>query len=445
MNHARMPHISVKRLAGTFSAEVYGQAVALVVPIFQLPILLLGWGETVYGEWLVLSAITLYLTTIDFGYTSSAKNAMTIRVAAGDRNSALRLYQSVLALLACIAIATLALTAGLLPFLPLDRLLQIHSSANSQIVIFLLVVGMLLHHFLMLQAAAVRCIGRPALEIAWVATSRLVEVAAICAVALAGGGLIMAAAASIATRIVALVALALNLHRLAPWLKVGVKEATVAEIRTLLHPSIGFMLLPLSHTLFTQGPILILASYGSTELVVLYSASRALARLGMAGMNAVNSSFIAEYSYSLGKPSLKAFKSIGRYHAIAMSVAVLGYAAVMWLLAAPLFSVVTAGKVEPDPTLITVLAIGVAVEMVWSAGVAAFTVLGMHMGAAYALAALSAASVLLAIPATVRWGVTGPALTTLVAHAILVVFVGIRLFRLRSVASRWIAVEQDRS
>ncbi|MET0530673.1 MAG: hypothetical protein ABW003_20455, partial [Microvirga sp.] len=202
---------------------------------------------------------------------------------------------------------------------------------------------------------------------------------------------------------------------------------------------------PLSHTLFTQGPILILASYGSTELVVLYAASRALARLGMAGMNAVNSSFIAEYSYSLGKPSLKAFKSIGRYHAIAMSVAVIGYAAVMWLLAVPLFSVVTAGKVESDPTLITVLAIGVAVEMVWSAGVAAFTVLGMHMGAAYALAALSAASVLLAIPATVRWGVTGPAWTTLVAHAILVVFVGFRLFRLRSVAPRWIVVEQDRS
>ena len=105
----------------------------------------------------------------------------------------------------------------------------------------------------------------------------------------------------------------------------------------------------------------------------------------------------------------------------------------------------TAGKVEPDPTLITVLVIGVAVEMVWSAGVAAFTVLGMHMSAAYALAALSVASVLLTIPATVRWGVTGPAWTTLAAHAILVVFVGFRLFRLRSVATRWIAVENDRS
>ena len=105
--HARVPHLSVKRIAGTFSAEIYGQLVALAVPLVQLPILLLGWGEKMYGEWLIFSAITLYLTTADFGYTYSAKNSMTIRAAAGDQEGALRVYQSVLVLLACIAAATL--------------------------------------------------------------------------------------------------------------------------------------------------------------------------------------------------------------------------------------------------------------------------------------------------------------------------------------------------
>ena len=47
MIHARVPHFSVKRIAGTFSAEVYGQTVALAVPIVQLPILLMGWGEQI--------------------------------------------------------------------------------------------------------------------------------------------------------------------------------------------------------------------------------------------------------------------------------------------------------------------------------------------------------------------------------------------------------------
>jgi glycosyltransferase involved in cell wall biosynthesis/O-antigen/teichoic acid export membrane protein len=440
--HARVPHISVKRIAGTFAAEIYGQAVALVVPLVQLPILLLGWGEKIYGEWLVFSAITLYLTTADLGYTYSAKNSMTIRAAAGDREGALRVYQSVLVLLACIAAATLALAAGLLAILPVNELLQIHETRPGDVrpIILLLVSGMLLHHFLMLQAAAVRCVGRPALEIAWFATSRLLDVVAVCAVAVAGGGLMTAAIASVATWVLSSLALALWLRRFAPWLRFGLKHASLAEIRALFHPSIGYMLLPLSHTLLTQGPVLVLANYGSSSLVVLYSASRTLARLGMAGMNAVNSSFIAEYSYSLGRPSAQAFKSIGRYHASAMAAAVMGYVAVMWVLAVPMLSIVTAGRVEPEPALLIVLAAGVALEMIWSPGVAALTVLGRHMGAAYAFAALSVASVLLSIPATARWGVTGPAWTALIVHAALVLFVAVRLSRLRSVAPRWTAL-----
>ena len=205
------------------------------------------------------------------------------------------------------------------------------------------------------------------------------------------------------------------------------------------------MLLPLSHTLLTQGPVLVLASYGSTSLVVLYSASRTLTRLGMAGMNAINSSFIAEYSYSLGRPSAKAFKSIGRYHASAMAAAVIGYGAIMWVLAVPMLSIVTAGKVEPEPALLIVLAMGVAVEMIWSAGMAALTVLGRHTETAYAFAVLSVASVLLSIPVTARWGVTGPAWTALIVHAALVLFVAVRLSRLRSVEPRWTALGRGRT
>ena len=447
MIHSRAPQISVKRMAGTFSAEIYGQAVALAVPLIQVPILLIGWGETIYGEWLVFSAITLYLTTVDFGYTYSAKHSMTVRAAGGDRKGALRVYQSVLVLLACIAVATLASAVGLFAIVPVSELLQIHETkpGDARTIILLLASGMLLHHFLMLEAAALRCVGRPALEITWVATTRLLEVGAICAVAVSGGDLVTAAVASVVTRLLSSATLALWLRLVAPWLRFGIEYASLTEIRALLHPSIGFMLLPLSHSLLTQGPVLILASYGSSSAVILYSASRTLTRLGMAGMNAINSSFIAEYSYSLGSPSSQTFKAIGRYHASAMAAAVLGYGAVMWVIAVPVLSIVTAGKLEPEPALLIVLAIGVALEMIWSAGVAALTVLGRHTGSAYAFATLSIVSVLFAIPATARWGVIGPACTTLIVHAALMLFVAVRLSTLRFVAPRWTVAEQGRS
>ena len=223
----------------------------------------------------------------------------------------------------------------------------------------------------------------------------------------------------------------------------GTRPST--EIKALLHPSIGFMLLPLSHTLLTQGPVLVLASYGSSSLVVLYSASRTLARLGMAGMNAINSSFIAEYSYSLGRPSSKAFKSIGRYHASAMAAAVLGYGAAMWVLAVPNAVHRDCRKGRPGPCTPYRPGDGrrSGNDLV-GRGCGAHCSRPPH-GRGIRLRGLSVVSLVLSIPATVRWGVTGPAWTSLIVHGALLLLVAARLSRLRSVAPRWTVAGRGRT
>jgi O-antigen/teichoic acid export membrane protein len=371
---------------------------------------------------------------------------MAIRAGGGDTEGALCVYNSVLALLVAIGALTLLVTACLLVVLPIDSALNIQAIGRSEAktVMFLLAASMFLHHFLMLQAAAVRSIGRPGLEITWVATTRLVDVGSLCAVAVAGASPVAAATASIAARILSSGVLALWLRRHAPWLRLRPASASLQEINALLQPSIGFMLMPFSHTLLTQGPVLVLASFESPGYVVLYSASRTLARLGMAGMNAVNSSFLAEYTYSLAKPVAQVFKSLARYHATVTVVVVVLYGATMNLLAVPLMHVLTAGRVEPSAPLLVVLTVGVVLEIVWSAGVAPLTVLGRHAPFAYALAVLSVASVLLAIPATDGLGVTGPAWSAILAHAALVAFIAFELSRLRSVSPRWILTERNR-
>jgi O-antigen/teichoic acid export membrane protein len=440
----RLPYFSAKRIAGTFTAEAYSQAVVLAVQLVQLPVLLLAWGRDIYGEWLILSASALYLTVADLGYTHSAKNAMAIRAAAGDKEGALSVYQSVFVLLAVIGGTTLSLTACLVLVLPINRGLNIHALAPSEThaIIILLATGVLLHHFLMLQVAGVRCVGRPGLEITWVATTRLVEVGSLCGVAAAGGTPVASATASLAARILSSIILEFWLRRSAPWLKLGPGSASLREVKALLHPSFGFMLMPLSHTLLTQGPVLVLATFGSSGYVVLYSASRTLARLGMAGMNAVNSSFIAEYTFSLAEPSVRVFKSLARCHAAVMAGVVVLYSAAMYLFGAPLMYILAAGKLAPSPPLMAVLVAGVVLEMVWSAGVAPLTVLGRHASFAYALAILSIASVLLAIPATDILGVTGPAWSAIPVHAVLVAIVAFQLSRLRSISPRWTVPEQ---
>src|SRR5712664_4644306 len=82
-------------IAGT----VLGPVVTAIVQIVSVPVFLHFWGVKLYGEWLILSAIPTYLMLSDMGFGSVAGNDMTMRVAAGDRESALETFQSTWALI----------------------------------------------------------------------------------------------------------------------------------------------------------------------------------------------------------------------------------------------------------------------------------------------------------------------------------------------------------
>lgn len=81
-----------------FGANLYSQIVTVIVQLVGVPILLYSWGAQLYGEWLILSAIPAYLSMSDLGFSQSAGNDMTARVARNDRDGALSVFQSLGAL-----------------------------------------------------------------------------------------------------------------------------------------------------------------------------------------------------------------------------------------------------------------------------------------------------------------------------------------------------------
>src|SRR2546426_46998 len=111
----------VHRLLKGFGASLYGQAVVIVIQLAGVPILLRHWQTQLYGEWLILFAIPSYLSMTDLGFSQSAGNDMTARVARGDRVGALGLFQSLLALVFFLAVVGLLLVAAAVMLLPLGN------------------------------------------------------------------------------------------------------------------------------------------------------------------------------------------------------------------------------------------------------------------------------------------------------------------------------------
>src|SRR3989442_257140 len=108
----------VRRLLKGFGANLYGQAAVVVIQLAGVPILLNYWHPQLYGEWLILFAIPGYLSMTDLGFSQSAANDMTARVARGDRAGALTVFQSLGALVFLAAFAGLVLVGIAVALLP---------------------------------------------------------------------------------------------------------------------------------------------------------------------------------------------------------------------------------------------------------------------------------------------------------------------------------------
>ncbi len=76
-----MHHHVTRRILHGLGANAYGQLVVIVIQLAGVPILLHAWGMQLYGEWLILAAIPIYLSMADLGFSLSAGNDMTARMA----------------------------------------------------------------------------------------------------------------------------------------------------------------------------------------------------------------------------------------------------------------------------------------------------------------------------------------------------------------------------
>ena len=74
-----------ERLLKGIGAQGFSQAVQIFIRLAEVPLLLSFWGTQLYGEWLMLSAIPVYLTISDGGFAEAACREMTIRGGAGDK------------------------------------------------------------------------------------------------------------------------------------------------------------------------------------------------------------------------------------------------------------------------------------------------------------------------------------------------------------------------
>lgn len=392
---------------------------ALVNTVAQLsivPVALLLWGKTRYGEWVLISGLVTVLKLADLGLQTHVVNQMTAAYA-NDNEAGLR---RVLASALRVQLPLIgAIWLGLVGILLL---------VNGQQMLALSTVNRPAFVGLALLLASEVLVGVPAGVIAgmyratrrlsrgaWIGTvQQVVLLAATLSLIAAGGGFRMVAATRVGVSLAVTAFVVMDLRRRHPWLTLWFRDGSWREGIAMVIPGAWFLLIPLADYASTQATLAVVQrSLGPAEVSRL-ATHRTIASVGVMVSGLLANAAWPEFT------SLRARGEIARLGQIYRTIT----RANVWLVSLTLFALVpftetlystwTLHRLTFDALTLSFLFARTIVWASWTISMILLMSIDCQRVVAIALFCGSAITFLSACALVPRFGLPGAALATLV-------------------------------
>ncbi len=357
----------LERMTRGVGAMGLGQAVTLFIRLAEVPLLLSFWGMNLYGVWLIVSAIPAYLMMVDGGFTNVTGREMIMRVSAGDRSSALVLFQSTWVLLLVLSALTGILVGLTVPFIPFDTWFNLHGIDNSglRIAIIVLVFYVLVGFQTGLLYGAYSCEGQYAKGIVFSALTMLLEFGGLAIAVVAGGGIVEAAFGYLTGRFVGWVVFLIGLKKVAPWLRHGTANASRREMSRLLKPSLTSMFFPLGNALNIQGMRIIVGMFLGPAAVVIFTTIRTLCRIVIQPVTIMTRLIEPELAMAFGAGHHEQLRRIFVKSSQVVLWLGLIVCVALWVAGGTVLAVWTGGKIPLQEPLFSLLLLASLANILW--------------------------------------------------------------------------------
>lgn len=413
------------RLIRGFGANAFGNVVTIFIQIVSVPVFLKYWGNVTYGTWLVLTAIPSYLIMSDLGFGSVAANEMTMQVARGDRENALRTFQSTWTLLLAVSALVSVVALGVVSLLPIGR--WIHSTTISDVDVGLIVLAFVLQVIFTLQGtllgAGFRCEGDYALGTIYSNLTRAAEATALIVAVSMGAGPVRAAFVYCAARAVSTLVVGWSLVHRHRWIVYGFTAASTDTVKRLAPPAFAFMAFPLGNAMSLQGFVALIGVLLGPVAVVTFATLRTLSRVGFQLMAMINNAVWPEVSAAIGASNFALTRKLHR--AACQLVTWLGLLVVsaLWVSGPVVLRAWTHGRVNFDAHLFHGLLLVVVANSFWFTSSVVVLAANMHRRLAAVYLAATTISLLTGLFVLPRFGLDWAPATLLIVDAITLPFV----------------------
>lgn len=414
-----------RRLLWGFLAHGVGKFSQTIITLGQLPIFFHYWSEPVYGEWLALIAIPSYLLFSNLGFSTVAGNEMSMSIAKGDREAALRVFQSCWWLIVFTLTITTVTVIGLLQFLHLNALLNITHIAESDTrwTVGYIGVTVLLGQLEGMMQSAYRSVDRNPFGSFLRSMFTLIAYAGMMLPVFLGYGPRSAAKMFALVSIAGIVIMGFMTRHAVPWISYGWKYARFAEIRRLATPAFAFMGFPMALALNLQGTILVMNITLGPVAVAIFATARTVSRAALQLVQMVNTAFEPEFSKSFALREVGLIRSLHRR--ACQSALVLSGTVVLFMIGAGPFFLNhwTQGKVPPSRDLLSILLLGVIVYSFWNTSSTILTATNQHKRLAVVYVGATGVTVLATYFASRHYGLFGAAWSLLVSELLMNLYV----------------------
>jgi O-antigen/teichoic acid export membrane protein len=414
-----------RRLLLGFASNWISKLATTIIQLIQVPVFFHFWATAVYGDWLIVNSVPAYLAFSNIGFGNVASNEMTMLESGGDREGALRVFQSCWWLIAFICAATGLLLVPMLYFVPVADALNIHaiSPSDTKWIVFYLGLSTLLGQLEQLMSGAYTCIARYAFGSLLKSLISFAAFATTMVPVVLGYGPRTVAIVFAVANAFGTLTLALFVRRDIPWIKFGWRHARFSEIRRLAPPAFAFMGFPIGNALNLQGTLMAVGYALGPVDVAIFASARTVSRVALQMVQMVSNTVWPELSLAYGAKNQDLLRSLHRRACqMAVIIAVIVVAGMMVL--GPWFLTHwTDGHVPPSRPLLAILLFVVILFSLWSTSSTLATAINRHQRLAAWYIAGTGITVLFTYLLAHRYGLYGAAASLVVSELIMNLYV----------------------
>jgi O-antigen/teichoic acid export membrane protein len=361
----------------------------------------------------------------NIGFGSVAGNEMTMAEARGDRDAALKSFQSCWWLIVIVMVIVFAIFSALLTVVPVATLLNVHhiSEQDTRWIVAYLGIAVLVGQLETLLQAAYRSVGRYSYGSTMKSLMTLTAFGAVIVPVLLGHGPRTAALVYAIANVLGTMLLMLLVRRDIPWIDYGWSYASFAEIRRMSVPAFAFMGFPMGNALNLGGTLQAVSYAMGPVAAAVFATARQVSRFALQMVQMINASFEPEFSMSFAQQNAGLIRTLHRRACQMALILAMGIVLLM-VVGGPFFlHHWTDGKVPPSRGLLTILLMVVVMYSLWSTSSSILSATNQHKTLAAVYVGATGITVIVTFFLARSYGLYGAAASLLLSEFLMNLYV----------------------